>query len=416
MDDKGNFNEEYIEIDLKEYIYILWKNKWTIIGVVLLSVIAAYLYSSIIVTPIYESDAILMTPSYQLINGESFNASEYIQYLKSDKVGNLVKEEYYSDQKYEDIQLQNIFNKLEMNLNNDGRILNLVLAETSPERANNILQFWINEFKKEVNQNVNSINMSYMENLEQKLNNDFNDYENALEEHTQFKQNNNINLLKKQVSYKETRLVSIEREIAKTNNQLKSFKAELKTVDNQLNNTNQFLIQKETISEESLRKLQSLNPELKLIELLTTENQILNPQYDALTTKKNDLEQKISSFNSQLENYKNEVETLNSEIENIQTKISNLEQQETMLLDTLNTTKNNYNNIKRQYNQAQQRLIDNNNQVVTIASPSDPLNASSPNTRLNLAIAFVLGLFLAIFIVFIKQFLKGTDWSEYEDK
>ena len=416
MDDKGNFNEEYIEIDLKEYIYILWKNKWTIIGVVLLSVIAAYLYSSIIVTPIYESDAILMTPSYQLINGESFNASEYIQYLKSDKVGNLVKEEYYSDQKYEDIQLQNIFNKLEMNLNNDGRILNLVLAETCPERANNILQFWINEFKKEVNQNVNSINMSYMENLEQKLNNDFNDYENALEEHTQFKQNNNINLLKKQVSYKETRLVSIEREIAKTNNQLKSFKAELKTVDNQLNNTNQFLIQKETISEESLRKLQSLNPELKLIELLTTENQILNPQYDALTTKKNDLEQKISSFNSQLENYKNEVETLNSEIENIQTKISNLEQQETMLLDTLNTTKNNYNNIKRQYNQAQQRLIDNNNQVVTIASPSDPLNASSPNTRLNLAIAFVLGLFLAIFIVFIKQFLKGTDWSEYEDK
>ena len=121
-------------------------------------------------------------------------------------------------------------------------------------------------------------------------------------------------------------------------------------------------------------------------------------------------------MNSQLINYKEEVDRLDQEIIEIQTRISSLEQQETILLDTLNTNKTNYNNIKRQYNEAQQRLIDNENQVVTIASPNEPLNATSPNTRLNLAIAFVLGVFLAIFIVFIKQFLKGTDWSEYENK
>ena len=44
-----------------------------------------------------------------------------------------------------------------------------------------------------------------------------------------------------------------------------------------------------------------------------------------------------------------------------------------------------------------------------------PNNPIEPNTKLNVAIAFVLGLFLSIFIIFMKEFFKETDWTEYEN-
>jgi capsular polysaccharide biosynthesis protein len=56
----SNHNEEYIEIDLREYIRTLWKNKWIIIILVIISVLAAGLYSKYITKPKYQARATLL--------------------------------------------------------------------------------------------------------------------------------------------------------------------------------------------------------------------------------------------------------------------------------------------------------------------------------------------------------------------
>jgi LPS O-antigen subunit length determinant protein (WzzB/FepE family) len=51
-----NYYDEY-EIDLREYILLLWKNKFFIGGLVILAVIAAFLVSSYYMAPTYETKA-----------------------------------------------------------------------------------------------------------------------------------------------------------------------------------------------------------------------------------------------------------------------------------------------------------------------------------------------------------------------
>jgi uncharacterized protein involved in exopolysaccharide biosynthesis len=56
----------------------------------------------------------------------------------------------------------------------------------------------------------------------------------------------------------------------------------------------------------------------------------------------------------------------------------------------------------------------NFNSLEVISAPYLPENPVSPNTKLNIAIAGILGLMLAIFIVFLKEFIKNADLSKYE--
>ena len=416
MDNENNFEEDYIEIDLREYLYILWKNKWVILGIVLLSIIISYSYTAYVLNPVYESEAVIMTPNFELVNEDTFNRTEYISFLKNDEVGNKIKEEYYSNDKYESITLTNIYDKLEINTNSNNRNVTLLLKESNPNRANNILSTWISEFKTTVNNNIDNINQNYLNRIENKLDEDYKNYQNALDEYTTFTQNNNINLLKNRLSSKENRIVSLETNLSEIQNQIINNKAELETVISQLENTKQFYIQREQITEDSLRKLQSINPNNELISLLTSENEILNPQYNYLIDKKNNFEQSLTSLETRYSNYKEDIKTLDQEIEELQNTISKLEEEKELLDNKLENNKEIYNTTKENYNESQERLINSNNQITTLNTASTPSNPSSPNLKLNLAIAAVLGLFLAIFIIFIKEFLKGTDWQEYESE
>lgn len=359
-----------------------------------------------------------MTPDFQLINKDTFNSSEYLSFFTNNEIGNEIKEEFYSDkEKFESITLETIYDKLEINPNNNNnnRNVTLVLKDSNPNRASNILNFWITKFKTTVDNNINNINQNYFNRIKNKLDEDYNDYKNALNEYTIFNQNNNIKLLKNRLSTKENRVVSLETNISEIKIKIRNDKAELETVKLQLENTKQFYIQKEQISESSLRKLQSINPNNDLITLLASENEILNPQYNYLINKKNNFEQSLTSLKTNSSNYIKEVKTLNQEINELQNNISKLEEEEELLYNKLKNNKEIYNITKINYNENQEKLINNNSQITITNAASTPANPSSPNTKLNLSIAAILGLFLAIFIIFIKEILEGTDWNLYKN-
>ncbi|MFW5809890.1 MAG: Wzz/FepE/Etk N-terminal domain-containing protein, partial [Halanaerobium sp.] len=49
---QSNYYDEY-EIDLREYIMLLWENKLFIIGLTVVAVLIAYIYSANFITPKY---------------------------------------------------------------------------------------------------------------------------------------------------------------------------------------------------------------------------------------------------------------------------------------------------------------------------------------------------------------------------
>jgi capsular polysaccharide biosynthesis protein len=180
MNEDNIHNDEYIEIDLKEYLYILWKNKILIISIIIISIFLSYSYSTLIVDPIYESEATILTPNFELVNNGTFNSSEYINLLKSNEIGNKIKNNFYDSEKYDSVVLDDIYNKIVINSNGDNRNINLTLKDKDPERAKNILTFWINEFIKNVENDIDNVNNNYINNYEERLNEQYNEYTKSL--------------------------------------------------------------------------------------------------------------------------------------------------------------------------------------------------------------------------------------------
>lgn len=71
---KGRFRlEETVEIDLKEYLNVIWFRKWIIIGITLLAIIVSALVSFFVLDPVYET-------STTIIVGRSNDSEQAIEY------------------------------------------------------------------------------------------------------------------------------------------------------------------------------------------------------------------------------------------------------------------------------------------------------------------------------------------------
>ena len=291
MDNQLNSNEEYIEIDLKEYLYILFKNRYLIIGIIILSILGGFLTSKYLMTNIYSTEAIVrltnlessiyssVDGSGRIIKSRSFieNVNEYYNMnLDNDYIGRLL-----SDQN----------NLMTITGNNENPFIVIKIKGEDPEQiqnlTNNIANYFIIDAKKEII-DKKQVMKEHIDALEQEKDNITD-----LQE--------NINILTKNLSEDD--------------------------------NQNQF-------------------------EINYVQNTLI------------DIKKSINEYS---------IETTNQIYE----------------------IKGNLTNISSP-------------RIVSAAELPD--NPVEPNIKLNMAIAFVLGIFLAVFIVFIKQFLKGTDWSKYEDK
>ena len=404
------YYEEY-EIDLTEYIYLLWKNKFLIIGLTILSIILAFFASYFVLDETYKSELTFIANDFQLINNQSITKNEYISFFQRDSIKESLLNEHYPE-KENTTYLDNKFN---INTEEESQIVNLNYTDNEPRKTALVLNEWFNKFENEVYSYLENNNQDYLNSLENKKDSDYQKYISNLNEYNNFKKENNISLLKSRLNRKENRLVRLEESIEQLKNNIESTNAELEVVNNQLSNTKEFLIKKESITDESLNKLQSINQNQTLINLLTTENEFYNPQYSNLSDKKNNINQSLTVFQIDLKNYRNEINDLEKEIVNLENKINDLEKKEEILKDQLNNSKGNYNSSINKYDNERQNLIEKDYNIELISKANINEQPVSPNYKLNIAIAGVLGLMLSVFIVFFKEFIKNADLEQYKE-
>ena len=290
MDENNTYDEEYIEIDLKEYLYILYKNKIMIIAVILLALVGSFLFSKYVMTNIYSVES-----TVRLTNLESSIYSE------GGTVSRIIKSRSF---------LQNVNQEFDMNLEED--YLDRLLSE-----GNNFLTVNGNDDSPFIEINVRGEEPEKITKL-----------------------TNNI--------------------------------------------TNLFINE----SEQNVR----------------TKEKVLRDQLNSLQQEKKN----ISDLNG----------NINDLLENISVKESESQVEFSYLQNTLFDIKNSVNEYSMETTNQIYEIrneLNNINQAYLVEAAETPENPSEPNIKLNVAIATVLGLFLAIFIVFIKEFLKGTDWSQYEN-
>lgn len=405
-----NNHDEYYEIDLIEYLYLIYKNKWIIIGITFAFIFISLFISFFMLQERYKSELTFLAPKFELITGENISKNEYINFFQRDQIKEKLLNNYYPEQNNSNL----LVNNFKIATEDGSKFVKINYTGNNPEKSALILNDWFNKFEKEVYSYLKSNNNNHLTSLEEKKENDYKQYISNLEEYNQFKTKNNISLLKSRLSRKESRLIRLEENIIDINNKLKNKNVELEIVKNQWKNTDKFLIRKESITDKSLNKLQSINPNQTLINLLTTKNEFLNPQYSTLINRKNSITQQISVLKSDLENNKKEIDELKTEIINLEEKIINLEEKEEILNNELKNSRSNYQKAVNQYDRGLQSLAEKNYNIDMISQANINKQPISPNKKLNVAIAGILGLMLSVFIVFLKEFINDTDFSKYE--
>ncbi|KXS45510.1 MAG: lipopolysaccharide biosynthesis protein [Candidatus Frackibacter sp. T328-2] len=398
------YYDEY-EIDLREYINLLWDGKGIIIGLFIAAILIAGLVSQFFIAPVYQTEAQFLAPSFTLLNDKEIGKGEYLSFFKNADIEEKIIRKFNLKKQSKEFSVENLEKLVKLSIKEDTNLVTVNFKDNDPQLAQKILNKWLYLFQERVIGFIEENNRGYLQNLKTSMNKIKRDYKIALNKWTDFKKRINLQLLVSQLQNKQQRLISFQVKVANLKMKIKSNNSQLKEVASQLNSINQFLVTEERISEGSLRKLELIIKDEKLINNLTTENEMLNPLYNRLQQQKSNLEEQLVAAESELASSTSEVKELKQDIANLQKQVADYRQQEELLQDSLKTSRNNYQSAKVAYNKARQRLNQVTYQINIVNSAIAPQNPVSPNTKLNIAIAGILALMLGVFIVFFKEFM-----------
>jgi len=416
--EENNYYDEH-EIDLMEYLYLLWNNKFFIGGLVILAIISAFLFSTLIISPQYESEASIYTVDFELINGNQFNREDYLTFFRRSNILEQIINEFSLKENNPNYSNKNLSNKLSVSTNNN--IVNLKLTDSDSARAAELLNQWINLFQVEVKEYIGDENQNHLNNLEEVLKSRKEELDELQTQMKNFREESSFELLKQRLETNRNILSGnvednsgIENQIETLKTDIEGYNSMFEKIRQQIESTNEFITEESYISADQIRVLRELLPENKNLDNLTITKETANTIYKNLKEKENEISQNLASSKARLSTLRNRRNDLESRVDNLEGEVAILENEFENLSMALETARNNYINIKSEYNEAQQSLNLKNYNINVMNEAYEQENSVSPNTRLNIAIAGILGLMLAIFIVFLKEFIKNADLSQYE--
>src|SRR5690554_3946024 len=371
--------EEY-EIDLREYLRLLWKKKWFILTMFLFFVLAAAIYSFFMVEPVYESSLSFMAPAFTLLDGEVLTGEEYIAFIHNKEVEERVMKKIGLKGKNPGMNADDLDKNLEVEL--DSTTITLYYRGNNPELIAKILNCLFEEFKIVLRERFSGYNNLYLSQLESYRDEQKQLYIKVKQEVSNLEKEVNFVLHKRQLNNYEFKLIEYE---------------------NRLKELNRIIERKEIEYQEVCAQLKDI-PEEKNLYIIQLE----------LVNIKNSLEQQLSGYKVEADNLKSELIVLEKEIDVLRQEIIGNERRYKFLNGEYTIAHSRYLKAENDYNAVYQSLQGKNYNLVLIRNAKVSRSPIKPNVKLNLAVAGVLGLMLGVFIVFFVDYMKEDEYEEEE--
>mgnify|MGYP006276844999 FL=1 len=453
-EDEKYIVDEY-EIDLREYMMILWHKKWLIIALVITAVLASYFLTARM-ERIYQSSTMMMIQSESGVDdifSEQMSLgvnqgdkliNTYSQIFKSRRIlSQVIKDLNLTDQEGEYISTSSLGQKITVQSHGDADLMSVQVEYNDPQLAKRIADYLVQIMQTEIEElNQASLNgaSTFIDKQLQETRNRLLELENQLLE---YRQEHELLMPETQGENLLDRFTELEKR--KTEAELKEEEAEiaLREINQKLQGIDQKIISSESISR---------NPEISRIKSnltsLYTELEGLRTKYTAKHPEVQALQARIDNLEDELNNKTAEVvsgrtETNNPLYQQLNSRIINMEVQQVSAssqkevyqeriaeiqqeLDSYPEAELAFFRLQREKNVAEDiyLLLRNRKEEINIQQamqtsdifvvdsaylPEDPV---SPNLRLNLAIAAVLAAMLAVFIIFLLEFMDDTIKTE----
>lgn len=453
-EDEKYIVDEY-EIDLREYMIILWHKKWLIIAFVIIAFLASYFLTARM-ERIYQSSTMMMIQSESGVD-DIFSEQMSLGVSQGDKLINTYSQIFKSrrilSQVINDLNLTNtqgelistssLSSKITIQSHGDADLMSVQVEYNDPELAQKIADTLVRIMQTEIEElNQASLNgaSTFIDNQLDETKNRLLELEDQL---LKYRQEHELLMPETQGENLLNRFTELEKQ--KTEAELLEEEAQiaLREINQKLQGIDQKIISSESISRNpelsSIKSnLTSLYTELEGLKTRYTEK---HPEVQTVQAKINNLEKELNDktaeivsgrtetnnplyqqLNSRIINMEVQQVTASSQKEVYQEKIAEIEQQ----LDSYPEAELAYFRLQREKNVAEDiyLLLRNRKEEINIQQAmqtSDifvvdsaylPENPVSPNLRLNLAIAAVLAAMLAVFIIFLLEFLDDTIKTE----
>lgn len=403
-----NRQEEFIEIDLREYIMVLF-NKWKlIVGIATITVLLAGVYAFLIADPVYQVESELMRsePSYQTdFNSEIFSKREYRRIFTSSALAEeVIKKLNLDTEKYNSDKLLNNVTVIVDNAGEDEeatRLINIKYNTTKPETGQNIVNTWIELFEQR------SLNLlrEEVKSAQETITNQYNTYKqevNQLQtEYDEFQSNSQIDLLKNKISKRENKIVNYEDRLLDIKTEISRKAAAVKETKQALEAEQEiYELNRATFDEELTAQWNDLG-----IGQIKTEE--LNPIYQELKRKVNNSQSDLEQLKAERKILSSSLDELNKEVEDLKVKLTIQQRRLKELKLELDSAETRYSKLYEQQREANTALEVQTDGLRIASEAVEPEQPSKPNKKLIVAIAGVLGLMLGVFAAFGTEFITS---------
>ncbi|GAB6137379.1 GumC family protein [Halanaerobaculum tunisiense] len=451
------FEEEMVEIDLREYMRILWQRKWILVGLVVTAIIASLVISSYL-PRIYQTSTLVRVKedsgvgnmfSEQLsltgMGSSSSKVATYTQIMKSRSLLEEVIQELDLRQETSGELLETgaLGSKISISPGTDSQLITITVNYSDPKQAKKIANTLVTKFKAK-NRRMNSAELrgasqfitEQLQEVETKLTN----VENKLRD---YKEEAEVVLPTEQGKATLEKLNQLETAQAKAEVELEQSQVSLQEVEERLQKEEQEIISGRTITENPLvqkykAKLADLEIELAglqesytskhpqviqvqtkikevkqklestVAEVVSSKTETMNPFYKELKQRLTSLHTRIIANQAQLETYQQQISEIESELDSLPAKELKLarlkrEQKISESVYTMLRKKKEEINIQKAMKTSDVVVVD------PAIAQDDPIK---PKPKLNLAIATMLALFGGVGIIFVLEYLDTSVKSE----
>lgn len=387
------------EISLRELIEILLKRWKTIAITTIISILAAAIFSFMIIKPTYESKMILMASgandksTVQELNGNIDNMLDAIsQYptMNIETYRQQVKTPAVLDKTIKDLGLEDEYNidtlgdKITLETIKDTQLIAIKKVGGNPEKAAEIVNKVGENFIQVFSDNVKARATSTSKYVKDQMEVEKKNYDEALLE---------------------------EKELLSQPRGATELKLEL---DGKLNQVTEY---KTDLNDLSIRK-DALNASIKVAESIPSNGNSITLNQNTgkilLDNSEKILKLELAEVEANIASIEEQISQMQTNIEKLQIEYQDRSHKESILNQKVNIAKNTYESFVKKYEELRvaesSRIGESSITVVSRAYPST--RPIGPRKALNLAIATVLGLMVGVFIAFFTEYWQTTDESK----
>jgi len=414
---------EYIddEIDLRDIFKTVWKWKYFITGITVLTMLASGILSFFVMEPVYEAKTVVSIAQYETKKEISSDIEDMVDELGQIPYMNV---ESCIKQVQTPSILQTVINKMELPYTRsqlsgmiktsnakDTNLIEITVSNSDPVLAQQIANTLREEFVMHVNQLNTDKTTQSLDTMENNLlESEEAELELSNETLKEYKlQTRSIEFLSTQLSEKNQDLVKFQSSLASLQIESTKLENEIEQVKANLVDTPITLITNTTADG-------ILPVDMAGIDVIDGKvvKENINPIYANLTNSYNQKLVDLAGTEASIATTSIKIAELEKEIPGLEAELTKNEIEEKKLQSEVNRRENTVNILTAKIAELKMSTIISpaENSIATVSTALQPEKPVSPNKKLNVAIAAILGLMLSTLAVFLVEYMREEDESK----